>query len=99
MIYVYLILIKYVPTLAEASASAGINTKMIGRSDEFDLLKTTFINTTQDKKRHMITVFGEAGIGKSRLRFEFEKWIKQQHSDFSCFRARGRDEDRDIFLY
>ncbi len=47
----------------------------VGREDELRLLKDLFDATAREKKSRLITVIGQAGIGKSRLAWEFEKYL------------------------
>jgi len=47
----------------------------VGRDDELRLLKDQFDATARERKSRLITVIGEAGIGKSRLAWEFEKYL------------------------
>jgi class 3 adenylate cyclase/tetratricopeptide (TPR) repeat protein len=43
----------------------------VGREYELELLQNTFERTVRDSRAHLFTVFGEPGIGKSRLAAEF----------------------------
>jgi class 3 adenylate cyclase/tetratricopeptide (TPR) repeat protein len=43
----------------------------VGREYELELLRNTFERTVRDSRAHLFTVFGEPGIGKSRLGAEF----------------------------
>jgi class 3 adenylate cyclase/tetratricopeptide (TPR) repeat protein len=43
----------------------------VGREAELELLENTFTRTVRDRRAHLVTIFGEAGIGKSRLAEEF----------------------------
>src|SRR6266508_1061077 len=47
----------------------------VGREDELRLLKDLFDATTRERKSRLISVVGQAGIGKSRLAWEFEKYL------------------------
>ena len=47
----------------------------VGRDDELRLLKDLFDATARERKSRLITVIGQAGIGKSRLAWEFEKYL------------------------
>ena len=44
---------------------------LVGRDAELDLLENTFARSLRDKRAHLFTVYGEAGVGKSRLVREF----------------------------
>jgi class 3 adenylate cyclase/tetratricopeptide (TPR) repeat protein len=43
----------------------------IGRDAELELLENTFARTVRDNRPHVFTVYGEPGVGKSRLLREF----------------------------
>jgi class 3 adenylate cyclase/tetratricopeptide (TPR) repeat protein len=44
---------------------------LIGRESELELLANTFERAARDRRAHLVTVYGEPGIGKSRLVREF----------------------------
>ena len=43
----------------------------IGREEELELLHNTFARAVRDRRVHLVTVYGAAGVGKSRLAREF----------------------------
>jgi class 3 adenylate cyclase/tetratricopeptide (TPR) repeat protein len=53
--------------------SAGLDPPFAGRERELRLLKDIF-HATEGGRAHLMTVSGIAGIGKSRLAWEFEKY-------------------------
>jgi predicted ATPase/class 3 adenylate cyclase len=55
--------------------SVGLESPFVGRAREFRLLKELFHAAAEDKKAHLLSVTGVAGIGKSRLSWEFFKYI------------------------
>ncbi len=55
--------------------SAGFEAPFVGRDREFRLVKEMFHGTADDKRASLVAVVGVAGIGKSRLAWEFEKYI------------------------
>jgi class 3 adenylate cyclase/tetratricopeptide (TPR) repeat protein len=46
-----------------------------GRDEELRLLKELFHATAREKRARLVSVTGPAGIGKSRLAWEFEKYL------------------------
>ncbi|MGZ4205135.1 MAG: adenylate/guanylate cyclase domain-containing protein, partial [Actinomycetota bacterium] len=48
----------------------------VGRDREFRQVKDLFHATVEDRKAHLVSVIGIAGIGKSRLAWEFFKYIE-----------------------
>ncbi|MEP7041181.1 MAG: adenylate/guanylate cyclase domain-containing protein [Chloroflexota bacterium] len=55
--------------------AATLEPPFVGRDDELRLLKELFNATAREQKSRLVTVIGQAGIGKSRLAWEFEKYL------------------------
>ncbi len=51
--------------------SSSVRAPLIGRESELELLANTFDRTVRDRRAHLFTIYGEAGVGKSRLAREF----------------------------
>jgi len=49
----------------------AISAPFVGRESELDLLHNTLARTIRDRRPHVFTVYGEPGVGKSRLLREF----------------------------
>ncbi|MBA3433627.1 MAG: AAA family ATPase, partial [Actinobacteria bacterium] len=49
----------------------GPRAPLVGRETELELLENTFARTMRDGRAHLFTIFGEPGVGKSRLAREF----------------------------
>jgi len=67
----------------------GVETKMIGREIELRLLQEALTLTLEDGETQVVTVVGEAGVGKSRLLFEFSNWSDLQEETIWFFEARA----------
>jgi serine/threonine protein kinase/tetratricopeptide (TPR) repeat protein len=67
----------------------GVETKMIGREIELRLLQEALTLTLEDGETQVVTVVGEAGVGKSRLLFEFSNWTDLQEQTIWFFQARA----------
>jgi class 3 adenylate cyclase/tetratricopeptide (TPR) repeat protein len=50
---------------------ATVSAPFIGRESELDLLQNTYARTLRDRRPHVFTIYGEPGVGKSRLAREF----------------------------
>jgi class 3 adenylate cyclase/tetratricopeptide (TPR) repeat protein len=55
----------------DAPRLGTITAPFIGRDSELDLLHNTLERTLRDRRPHVFTVYGEPGVGKSRLVREF----------------------------
>jgi class 3 adenylate cyclase/tetratricopeptide (TPR) repeat protein len=53
----------------------ALEAPFVGRDEELRLVKDLFHATVRERKPRLVTVIGQAGIGKSRLGWEFEKYI------------------------
>ena len=53
----------------------GLEAPLIGRDEELALLKETVRRTASEGRPHLVTVLGSAGVGKSRLTWELEKYL------------------------
>ncbi len=60
---------------AGALKSVGLEPPFVGRDRELRLVKELFHASAEEKKAHLVSVVGIAGIGKSRLAWEFYKYI------------------------
>jgi len=54
-------------TVATPTRIARASTPLIGREDESALLLSLFDRVVKEERPHMVTVLGQAGVGKSRL--------------------------------
>ena len=48
-------------------------TPLVGRADKLDLLTSIYDRVEREQRAHLVTVIGQAGVGKSRLRQELER--------------------------
>jgi class 3 adenylate cyclase/tetratricopeptide (TPR) repeat protein len=58
-----------------AQRSTGLEAPFVGRERELRLVKELFHATAEEGKAQLVSVVGIAGIGKSRLAWEFEKYL------------------------
>jgi class 3 adenylate cyclase/tetratricopeptide (TPR) repeat protein len=49
----------------------SLSAPLIGRESELELLENTFARTVRDGRATLVTIYGEAGVGKSRLARDF----------------------------
>ncbi len=55
--------------------SAGLEAPFVGRDRELRQIKELFHASAEERKAHLVSVTGIAGIGKSRLAWEFYKYF------------------------
>lgn len=71
-------------TVAEdvwVSSTSGLYSPMIGREAEFQTLTDALQIAAHQSIGSLFTIFGESGIGKSRMIFELHRWASQ-HRDY-----------------
>jgi class 3 adenylate cyclase len=67
----------------------GVATRMIGRDAELETLQDAFKRLFLDRTLAAVTVVADAGIGKSRLLYEFAAWCDARPETFLLFRGRA----------
>jgi class 3 adenylate cyclase/tetratricopeptide (TPR) repeat protein len=56
---------------AEEPRPVSVAAPLVGRDEELELLHNTFSRVARDERAHVFTIYGEPGVGKSRLAREF----------------------------
>ena len=59
-------------------------------------MKAAFEKTVDHRLTHLINLIAEAGIGKSRLLFEFGKWLDTLERPVQLFKGRASQETAQI---
>jgi class 3 adenylate cyclase/tetratricopeptide (TPR) repeat protein len=73
----------------------GVETFMIGREWELKALQDAFEIARVDRHIQVVSLIADAGLGKSRLLYEFENWVDLQKTRACLFRGRaGRNTQR-----
>jgi class 3 adenylate cyclase/tetratricopeptide (TPR) repeat protein len=68
---------------------AGIETRTIGRDAELATLQRAYRETVATGAARIVTVVGEAGIGKSRLLWELDNWLELLPENVYYFAGRA----------
>ena len=71
-----------------AMRSAGLEAPFVGRDRELQLVKDLFHASAEERRAQLVLISGIAGIGKSRLAWEFEKYIDGLAADMFWHRGR-----------
>lgn len=85
----------------------GVETHMVGREAEINYLRDAYQMAIEAGEGQIITITGEAGIGKSRLLYEFQNWLELQSTVMRFFQGRASQETqlipyslfRDVFSF
>jgi class 3 adenylate cyclase/tetratricopeptide (TPR) repeat protein len=71
-----------------ALRSAGLESPFVGRDRELRVIKELFHASADESKAHLVSVMAVAGTGKSRLSWEFFKYIDGLAEDVRWHRGR-----------
>jgi len=74
----------------------GVETRMIGREVELNAIQTAYAHSRDLAKMTIVKVMGEAGVGKSRLMYEFQDWLDLLPEKIIVFHGRGSESTRSI---
>ncbi len=74
----------------------GVETRMVGLEAELKHLQNAFLDAFEDGETHVVTISGEAGVGKSRLLYEFAEWAELRPERYFVFRGRATPEARGL---
>jgi class 3 adenylate cyclase/tetratricopeptide (TPR) repeat protein len=80
--------VRVVAAVGGVQRSAGLEPPFVGRDRELRLLKDLFHSSAEEGKAHLVSVVGAAGVGKSRLMWEFEKYVDGLAGQFRWHRGR-----------
>jgi class 3 adenylate cyclase/tetratricopeptide (TPR) repeat protein len=67
--------LRVVGRLGGRGRSEGLEAPFVGRDDELALLKDLYHSTVRERRARIISITGQAGIGKSRLAWELLKYL------------------------
>ena len=61
----------------EGDRHLAVSAPFVGREEELELLHNTLARAVRDRRAHVVTVYGGAGVGKSRLAREFVAGVER----------------------
>jgi class 3 adenylate cyclase len=66
----------------------GLRAPMIGRDRELAVLRSVYERAVEESRPALVTVYGDPGVGKSRLTREFAEWAEGVEGGASVLRGR-----------
>lgn len=79
---------------SQARGVQGVETKMVGRNPEWSLLTRIFSECSDQNSSRQLTIIGQAGIGKSRLEYEFRQYVELDSRPAFYWRGHNYQPDR-----
>ncbi|MDH4146818.1 MAG: AAA family ATPase [Acidimicrobiia bacterium] len=76
----------------------GVETATVGRDAELAELYRTFEEVASGQAARLLTIVGEAGMGKSRLLYEFDNWLELSPETVRYFKGRAVPQRRTVPL-
>jgi len=70
----------------------GLQTQTIGRDKDFTLAQSACFQAINRRFPALISLTGEAGVGKSRLLDELEQWLEEQPRAIHYFKGRATQQ-------
>ena len=67
--------------LIRTEGAGGLHSAFVGREGELDLLRSLYQRTVEEARPKLVTVTGDAGVGKSRLTRELWDWLAGQEPE------------------
>ncbi len=91
----------------ESRGVGGVETRMVGRETELLQLQDALRRVVGKGEAQIVTVTGGAGVGKSRLLYEFDNWIALLSETVGHFKGRAGEQTsslpyfliRDLFSF
>ncbi len=70
----------------------GVETRTVGREAELQVLQDAYFDAAEGSETRVAIVSGDAGVGKSRLLYEFLNWAELRPEHFWLFKGRAAAE-------
>lgn len=74
----------------------GIETRLVGRRAELSRLQQGWKRVRKEGRFLALTITGDAGVGKTRLLYEFEKHLEKMTGDGRIFKGRATPESQNV---
>ncbi len=66
----------------------GLRAPLVGRASELAILRSAYENGAAEGRPHLVTIYGDAGVGKSRLTSEFLTWARRRTPEPTIVQGR-----------
>ena len=76
----------------ETRGVEGVETRTIGREAELQVLQSAYLDAVEGSETRVAIVSGDAGVGKSRLLYDFLNWAELRPEHYWLFKGRARAE-------
>ena len=80
----------------ETRGVEGVVTRTIGREQQLRQLQDAFAAVVSERARRIVTVLGEAGVGKSRLVHDVDTWLARLPSNVWVLRGRASPSTENV---
>ncbi|MEW5871582.1 MAG: protein kinase [Chloroflexota bacterium] len=67
----------------------GVQTSLVGREAELKQIQHAYLDAVEEHETQLVTIIGEAGLGKTRLLYEFSQWAELYPVRYRVFRGRA----------
>jgi class 3 adenylate cyclase/tetratricopeptide (TPR) repeat protein len=68
-------------TLMRPRGVGGLHRAFVGRDRELDLLQATYHRVAEQGEPHLVTIMGDAGVGKTRIVRELWSWLADKEPE------------------
>ncbi len=75
--------------LDPSAAVEGVETSTVGRDLALQFLQDRLWDVIDESRWRVVTIMGDAGVGKSRLLYDFDAWLAERPESVWWFRGRS----------
>src|SRR5207302_1193984 len=75
-------------SLTRPRGVGGLRRAFVGRATELDLMRAAYERVVRGHEPHLVTIMGDAGVGKTSIVREFRDWLRMQPQEPLLRRGR-----------